>query len=301
MPSSFGLSRSPQSAPLGPPEHAVQFYSDDHLLIDGIETLLCDAVENGDAAICVATKKHLAALAVRLRMRSPAISGATEQGRYLVLDVADVMSTVVSEGKLDEAVASEFFGRMLANVTAAIAKEARVAVFGETVASLWARGEVEAVMALEQLWNNLARLYPISVRCGYSTRTFDHPRDTDYFRMICREHSSVIAPEGYPPVIGEQKNAQAATESEQLSAQERKLVESDAELDYPHWQRQYRAAVLETDRTRLFKKVEIAQAAVLTRLTELRGETDHEAERHQLMQAWNVIQIIKRKRLNFFE
>ena len=39
MPSSFGLSRSPQSAPLGPPEHTVQFYSDDHLLIDGIETL----------------------------------------------------------------------------------------------------------------------------------------------------------------------------------------------------------------------------------------------------------------------
>jgi len=59
-----------------------------------------------------------------------------------------------------------------------------------------------------------------------------------------------------------------------LSVQERKFVESDAELDYPQWQQHYRAAVLETDRTLLFKKVEIVQAAILTRLDELRGETD---------------------------
>ncbi len=297
----FGPSRSPQFALFGHPEHSVHFYSEDHSLVDGIETLLCGAVENGHAAICVATKKHLAALAVRPMMRSPAMSAATEQGRYLALDVADVMSTVMSEGKLDEAGTSEFFGRMLANVTAAIGEKARVAVFGETVASLWARGEVEAVMALEQLWNNLARSYPVSVRCGYSTRTFHYPRDTEYFRLICGEHSSVIAPEGYPPVTGKQKNAQAATEAERFSVEERKFVESDVELEYPQWQGQYRAAVLETDRTLLFKKVEIAQAAVLTRLDELRGETDQHPERRQLTHAWSVLQIVKRKKLDFVE
>jgi hypothetical protein len=150
---------------------------------------------------------------------------------------------------------------------------------------------------LERLSNKLARSYPVSVCCGYSARTFHYPRDTEHFRLICREHSSVTTPEGYPQVT-EQKSARTTTGSERLPV---RFFDSDAELDYPRWQVPYRAAVLETDRILLFTKFEVAQAAVLTRLDELRRETDHHDERHQLIQARRVLQIIKRTRLGFLE
>jgi biotin carboxylase len=120
---------SPVSPPfplLGHSKHDVQFYSDDEILIDGIETLLREAVENGDGAVCVATEKHLAALAVRLKVRDPGMTFAAEQGRYLSLDVADVFSAVTSEGKLDEARASEFFRSMIAGIAAVMERKKNV-------------------------------------------------------------------------------------------------------------------------------------------------------------------------------
>jgi hypothetical protein len=84
-------------------------------------------------------------------------------------------------------------------------------------------------------------------------------------------------------------------------AEEQKRLGSAVRLSYPGWQGEYRAAVMEADTLQLFKKVEIAQAAVLTRLHELQHETDHATERHQLMRAWRVLQIIKRKKLGFIE
>jgi MEDS: MEthanogen/methylotroph, DcmR Sensory domain len=298
-----GLSPVPPQFPLsGHPEHHVQFYSDDDFLVDGIETFLRGAVENGDGAICVASKKHLAALAVRFKARDQGMTAATEQGRYLSLDVADLLSAVMAEGKLNEARTSEFFGNAITKTTAAIERgKPRIVVFGEAVAVLWAEGKFDDVLRLERLGNDLARANTVSVRCAYPIRAFSHPRDKEYFQLICGEHSTVIAPEDYAPPTAEPDQMQAAIPSVQWLAQERQLVERDAALNYPEWQRPYRAAVLETDRGRLFKKVKVAEAAVLTRLHALQCETDHHVERHQLMRAWRVLHLIKKEKLGFFE
>src|SRR5271154_2874674 len=162
----------------GHPEHCVQFYSDDDFIVSEIETLLRSAVENGDGAICVATKMHLAALAVRWKKRDDGMRAATEQGRCLSLDVADVMLSVMFEGKLDEARASQFFVSVIEKTAAATLQEKpRVVFFGETVAVLWAEGKFEDVLRLEQLWNHLVRINPVSRRCGYPMQAFRHPQD----------------------------------------------------------------------------------------------------------------------------
>ena len=83
----------------------------------------------------------------------------------------------------------------------------------------------------------------------------------------------------------------AGAQSDQVLAEERRLFESDAGLSYPEWQVPYRAALLDTDATQLLKQVEVAQAAVLTRLHALQGETDHHAD----------LQMIKREKLGFLE
>jgi hypothetical protein len=303
MPPAPGPPLSPSLIPsFAHPEHGVQFYSDDEVLLDGIATHLRGAIESGNGAICIATRKHLAALADRPRMREEGMSAAIKQGRYLLLEVEDFLNTIMSEGNFDSARASELSESMIATTTAAIEREnPRVVVFGETVASLWAERKFDAVLRLEQLWNNLAHANHVSVLCGYPIQAFITPRDDAYFRMICGEHSTVVVPEDYPVQADEPEQSQAAMLPEELLARERSLLARDARVDYPDWQGQYQAAVLETDRHRLFKSVEVAEAAVLTRLHELQTESDHHAELHQLMRAWRVLQIIKRDQLGFLE
>jgi hypothetical protein len=130
-----GLSSLPPLPSFSHRDHDVQFYSDDDFLVDGIEKLLRGAVEKGDGAVCVATKKHLTALAGRFHIRDQGMTAATEQGRYLPLDVVDVLSAVMSDGKFDEAGISEILGSAIRRTSATVGGgENRVAVFGEIVA-----------------------------------------------------------------------------------------------------------------------------------------------------------------------
>jgi hypothetical protein len=81
--------------------------------------------------------------------------------------------------------------------------------------------------------------------------------------------------------------------------QAEQLLQRDRSLRYPEWQKFYRAALLETDRDALFKQVETAEAAVLVRIQELPPKAGNLAERHQLMDAWSGLQMIKKWKLGF--
>lgn len=65
------------------------------------------------------------------------------------------------------------------------------------------------------------------------------------------------------------------------------------------WQHDYDAVLAETDTKRLFKLVEAAEAAVLTRQSELEGSSDHHPERQAIEKAVAHLQVVKKERLKF--
>lgn len=65
------------------------------------------------------------------------------------------------------------------------------------------------------------------------------------------------------------------------------------------WQQAYEAVLKETDTQALFKLVEIAEAAVLTRRSSLEGSANHHAERRDIEEAVAHLLVIKRDRLKF--
>ena len=65
------------------------------------------------------------------------------------------------------------------------------------------------------------------------------------------------------------------------------------------WRTAYQAALKETDTATLFKCVEVAEAAVLTRRADLQRSSGHEAERREIEEALDSIQVLKRERLRF--
>jgi len=65
------------------------------------------------------------------------------------------------------------------------------------------------------------------------------------------------------------------------------------------WQRAYDAALKEADTTKLFKRVEVAEAAVRTRQAELKGSLDHHSERRALKKAVASLLVVKKNRLKY--
>lgn len=74
---------------------------------------------------------------------------------------------------------------------------------------------------------------------------------------------------------------------------------SSSSFRHVRWQHDYEAVLAETDTGTLFKLVEVAEAAVLTRRSELEGSADHHAERQAIEKAVAHLQVVKRERLKF--
>jgi len=88
------------------------------------------------------------------------------------------------------------FRRVAGDLIMKAAKQAkgergRVAACGEGVHSLLAAGYLDATIALERLWNEMAKLYEIDILCAYLRSDFATNEDISTLARVCAEHSAV--------------------------------------------------------------------------------------------------------------
>lgn len=72
-----------------------------------------------------------------------------------------------------------------------------VGIHGEMVSLLWEQGNVAAVIAVEDLWNDLAGSSLFTLLCTYPTLAFEPPASTVAFRTVCRQHTGVVPTESH--------------------------------------------------------------------------------------------------------
>lgn len=210
-------------------DHVVQFYEDDHFLIDKVAAFIEDPGAPHHASIVIATASHHAAIQRRL----------SAKGRVMALDADVTLDEFMVHGRTD---AGRFFAFM-GNILAPITDEGRkpVRIFGEMVAQLWARGQYEAALELEELWNQLAGQFPFLLLCAYPIRGFSAPEHLSRFNSICASHSVVCPTESYvlsrSPERGRRMVAQLQQKAQALEAEiarreeaERRLQEREREL-----------------------------------------------------------------------
>src|ERR1700736_4717153 len=146
--------------------HVVQFYTEDSALLNELSRFIGGALAVGDAAVVIATKAHRKGLEERLASHDLNIERVRSDGRYIALDAADTLAAFMIGGKPDPARFAEIVGDVLARaIGQSEVAHPRVAAFGEMVALLWANGEHDAAIELEQLWNKLAEEHPFCLRC----------------------------------------------------------------------------------------------------------------------------------------
>ena len=163
----MSISNTPVTASLAPPAqwhdhdshgHVVQFYTEDAALLGAISRFIGTALGAGDAAVVIATRAHRDGLFLQLQERGFDVSGAVRQGRLIAVDAAETLSRFMRDGWPDPACFASVVGGFFDQIRAVTGTDRpRVAAFGEMVALLWAEGNSEAAIRLEELWNDLAR------------------------------------------------------------------------------------------------------------------------------------------------
>ena len=173
--------------------HAMQVHRDGESLLDGLAACFDLALRRGDATCAIATPPVREGLAARLQMRGWNVGSSSGQGhqRYLAIDAADALDRFMRNGLPDRGqlagIAAELDQYRLAVADGATP---RLTIFGNMVELLCAEGNVEAVIALERLWNTLTQGRPFVTLCAYGTSCF-HDSVPGLWPAVCAEHSAL--------------------------------------------------------------------------------------------------------------
>jgi hypothetical protein len=184
--------------------HSVQFYEEDSFLLDSLTKVIGTTLVAGDVAIVIATPEHREGLASRLKARGLDLEVTAKLGRYCALDANETLSGFMVQGLPDPALFHSFMGYLFSAIKpTAEGTPPRTVLFGEMVALLFAEGNFDAALKLEQLWNDLARSYSFQLHCAYPLKGFDQESHTQAFHDICAEHNHVIPTEDYTALASE--------------------------------------------------------------------------------------------------
>lgn len=177
--------------PTTSPRHAVQFYGTEHGLFSTVAGFLGEGLVSGQPAIVIATESHRTGILDALAARLIDVDRARRSGELVLLDAHQLLETFVVEDTPNQELFEYNVGLIFDRALKAHSRTF-IRAYGEIVDVLWKEGRAEAAMAVEMLWNQLARKYGFALLCGYSMGNFY--KQADRIEAVCRHHSHVVEP-----------------------------------------------------------------------------------------------------------
>lgn len=168
--------------------HGVEFYGYDAQIVRTVADFLTPGLDRDEAAIVIATEPHRNALDGELAARGVNVDGARANGRLMILDAATTLSKFLSDKGPEPERFEAVLGSAIARAQSTGATHVRA--YGEMVALLWLAGRPQAALALERLWNDLARKLSFTLLCGYPISAFS-PTQAAEIAEIGRTHTQV--------------------------------------------------------------------------------------------------------------
>jgi hypothetical protein len=108
--------------------------------------------------------------------------------------VDKTLSTFMVNNMPDSAQFFEAVGGLIEAAAKATKREhSRVVACGECAPVLWAEGNADAAIRVEQLWGEVGRTLGVDILCGYALSSFHGKEDEHVFQSICAEHSAVYS------------------------------------------------------------------------------------------------------------
>lgn len=173
-----------------PAAHAAQVYLEHSDLADTVAEYFAAGFEAGEPALLVATEEHANLVAERLAAEGWAGPPIDEFGLLVAVDADSTLGRIM-DGQHPSAFAFERVIGGLIDELAARFPDRRVRAFGEMVNVLCERGQRDAAVELEELWNRLAHTRDFALLCGYHLDVFDRSAQVETLPNVCRLHTHV--------------------------------------------------------------------------------------------------------------
>ena len=185
----------PSLAPLvlaGMDAHAVQFQGDDSSSLDRAADVLSRALHRGDIVVTALIESNRDAIALRMNERGWSLADLRARGRYLVVDAEDAATKVLRAGWPHPGAIAEMVAA-LENARAAspAGPRSHLTIVGEIAGVLCRRGNPEAALELERLWDALTRSLRILTVCMYSADDVHQHREREFVSGISAHHSVI--------------------------------------------------------------------------------------------------------------
>jgi hypothetical protein len=171
--------------------HLVEFFSADEQLVGRAADFLREGFDTGCACIVVVTPTHRTRLDDALAARGLRSDELIAAYRYIVLDARVTLDSFRREGTFDIAE----FHRSLGQLISLAASGGRpLRIVGEMVTLLAEQGEGDAVIELEEMWNDLSRVHPFTLFCPYPDHVFESQLSQRVRQQICTLHTRTPEP-----------------------------------------------------------------------------------------------------------
>ena len=171
-------------------DHGVQVYASVGELADSVSAYLAAGFDAGEPAVVVVRPKNWETFAGALGQRGWDATAVEESGLLTLADAGTTLGAFTVGDSLSAPRFEEVLGGLLDQV-ADRHPGARIRAFGEMVDILCQRGQQEATIALEELWNDLARTRNFALLCGYRLDVFDPAAQATVLPGVCHTHSHV--------------------------------------------------------------------------------------------------------------
>jgi PAS domain S-box-containing protein len=197
-------------------DHIVQFYESEGRLSEAVTRFIEGGLERGNSIVTIATPEHHRAFTRSLRMRGRDLESAIRNGQLTQLDAEETLSKFMPGSVPDEKLFIENIGSIVTTAQTR-RKDLAVLAYGEMVDILWRKGQLEAAIRLEELWNDLVRTHSFTLFCAYTINGFYKESHRETFDRIGTMHSNVIHTERYALHLNEEERAREISLLEQRS------------------------------------------------------------------------------------
>ena len=151
-----------------PSVHSVHIYENDNEMVTRLCAITSTSLRLGDSVLIVATPEHRNQLIQQLEDAETDLRTSARDGRYVMLDANETLSTFMRNGWPDSQLFDQHVGGVLSSArNHARSRKQGLTVFGEMVAIVWEEGNKEAALELEGLWNRSLHDNIFHLHCAY--------------------------------------------------------------------------------------------------------------------------------------
>jgi len=155
-----------------PADHGVQIYGELDELAQSVACFVDAGLAHGAPAVLIARSEHERRFVDELETRGHDTQTLERDGLLTYRDADETLAAFMASGFPDADRFEQVVGGLFDEIAARFPRKP-IHAFGEMVDILWRDGREQAAIALEALWNELARSRSFALLCGYRLDVFD--------------------------------------------------------------------------------------------------------------------------------